>query len=62
MAAELIYVTVSLGGLLENGRDFVDALLMFAVMLVIIILGVLINSLIFGPLERVVRQRWGFQK
>ena len=62
MAAELIYVTVSLGGLLENGRDFVDASLMFAVMLAIIILGTLINSLIFGPLERVIRQRWGLQK
>ncbi len=62
MAAELIYVTLSLGGLLENGRDYVDASLMFAIMLVIIILGVLINSVIFGPLEQVLRQRLGFQK
>lgn len=62
MAAELIYVTVSLGGLLENGRDYVDAALMFAVMLMIILLGVVINSIIFGPLERVVRQRWGLQQ
>ncbi len=62
MAAELLYVTLSLGGLLENGRDYVDASLMFAIMLVIIILGVIINSLIFGPLERVMRQRWGLLK
>ncbi len=62
MAAELIYVTLSLGGLLENGRDYVDASLMFAIMLVIIVLGAVINRLIFGPLEQVVRQRWGFQK
>jgi len=62
MAAELLYITLSLGGLLENGRDFVDASLMFAIMLVIIVLGALINSVIFGPLERVVRQRWGLQK
>ena len=62
MAAELIYVTLSLGGLLENGRDYVDASLMFAIMLVIIVLGVLINGLIFGPLEQIVRQRWGLQK
>ncbi len=62
MAAELIYVTLSLGGLLENGRDYVDASLMFAIMLVIIVLGAVINSLIFGPLEQVVRQRWGLQK
>jgi NitT/TauT family transport system permease protein len=62
MAAELIYVTLSLGGLLEDGRDYVDASLIFAIMLVIIVLGVLINSLLFGPLERVVRLRWGLQQ
>jgi len=62
MAAELLYITTSLGGLLQNGRDYSDAPLMIAVMLVIILLGVLINSVIFGPLERGVRQRWGLQK
>jgi hypothetical protein len=35
---------------------------MFAIMLVIIVLGAVINSLIFGPLEQVVRLRWGLQK
>ncbi len=59
MAAELLYITVSLGGLLENGRDLNDIAQMFAVMLIIIILGVAIDSLVFGPLERVVRTRWG---
>ena len=62
MAAELLYITVSLGGLLENGRDLNDIAQMFAVMLIIIILGVAIDSLVFGPLERVVRTRWGLAR
>jgi NitT/TauT family transport system permease protein len=62
MAAELLYITVSLGGLLENGRDLNDIAQMFAVMIIIIILGVAIDSLIFGPLERIVRTRWGLAR
>lgn len=62
MAAELLYITVSLGGLLENGRDLNDIAQMFAVMIIIIILGVAIDSLVFGPLERVVRTRWGLAR
>ena len=59
MAAELIYVTVSLGGLLEDGRDLGDTAQVFAIMLIIVIIGILIESIIFGPLERNVRKRWG---
>ncbi len=59
MAAELIYITVSLGGLLETGRDLNDIAQMFAIMLVIIAIGVAIDSYVFGPLERIVRSRWG---
>ncbi|GAC1672013.1 MAG: ABC transporter permease [Ktedonobacteraceae bacterium] len=62
MAAELLYITVSLGGLLENGRDLNDIAQMFAIMLIIVVLGVAIDSLPFGPLERVVRTRWGLAK
>ncbi|GCE06871.1 ABC transporter permease [Dictyobacter aurantiacus] len=62
MAAELLYTTVSLGALLESGRDFGDVGQLFAIMLVIIILGVAIDSLIFGPFERMVRKRWGLAR
>jgi len=62
MAAELIYATTSLGGLLEMGRSNIDVPQMFAVMAVIVVVGVLIDSLIFGPLERAVRVRWGFEQ
>jgi NitT/TauT family transport system permease protein len=60
MAAELLYQTLSLGTLLETGRDLNDTAQVFAIMLIIIVIGVAIDSLIFGPLERRVRERWGF--
>jgi sulfonate transport system permease protein len=59
MAAELIYQTVSLGTQLESGRDFNDTSQIFAVMLIIIVIGVAIDTLIFAPLELRVRERWG---
>ena len=62
MAAELLYVTVSLGGLLEESRQNIEISQMFSVMVVIIIVGILIDSFIFSPLERTVRTRWGFDQ
>jgi NitT/TauT family transport system permease protein len=59
MAGELLYYTLSLGNLLQTGRDLNDAAQVMAVMLLIIILGVSIDSLIFAPIERRVRSRWG---
>jgi NitT/TauT family transport system permease protein len=59
MAAELLYTTLSLGNLLENARNLDDIATVVAVMLVIIAIGVIINGLIFAPLERNVRERWG---
>jgi NitT/TauT family transport system permease protein len=60
MAAELLYQTLSLGTLLENGRDFNQIEQVFAIMLIIIVVGITIDALIFAPLERSVRERWGF--
>jgi NitT/TauT family transport system permease protein len=60
MAAELIYQTLSLGTLLQNGRDLGDTAQVFAIMLIIVVVGTLIDLLIFSPLERSVRERWGF--
>lgn len=59
MAGELLVFTVSLGNLLETGRELNDASQIIAVMLVIVFIGVMIDSLIFAPLERRVRARWG---
>jgi NitT/TauT family transport system permease protein len=59
MAAELLYSTLSLGNLLENARNLDDIATVVAVMFVIIALGVIINTVVFAPLERSVRERWG---
>ena len=62
MAGELLFFTLSLGNLLETGRDLNDASQVMSVMVVIIAIGVAIDSLVFGPLERRVRDRWGLNR
>jgi NitT/TauT family transport system permease protein len=59
MAAELLYTTVSLGNLLENGRDLLDSAQVVAVILIIIAIGITIDTLIFANIERALRERWG---
>lgn len=59
MAGKLLYNTVSLGNLLETGRDLLDSAQVVSVMLLIVVIGVAIDALIFSPLERVTRSRWG---
>jgi NitT/TauT family transport system permease protein len=61
MAGELLFFTLSLGNLLQTGRDLNDAAEVMAVMLVIIVVGVVIDQLVFAPAERRVRSRWGFE-
>jgi NitT/TauT family transport system permease protein len=60
MAAELIYITESLGGLLDTGRNLNDLAQIFAVMLIIVAIGVAIDNLVFAPIEKSIRERWGF--
>jgi NitT/TauT family transport system permease protein len=59
MAGELLYFTLSLGNLLQSGRDLNDPAQVMAVMLVIILIGVTIDAAVFAPIERRVRERWG---
>lgn len=60
MAAELLFFTLSLGNLLQTGRDFNDAAGVMAVMVMIVALGVAVNQLIFAPIERRIGERWGY--
>jgi NitT/TauT family transport system permease protein len=60
MAAELLFFTLSLGNLLQTGRDFNDAAAVMSVMVVIIAVGVAFNQLLFAPIERRMAERWGF--
>lgn len=59
MAGELLYMTVGLGQLLTMGRELNDMARVIAVMLVIIFIGLLVDRLIFAPVERRLRERWG---
>ena len=59
MAAELLYYTLSLGSLLQTGRDLNDVSSVVAVMLVIVAVGVAFSQGLFAPLERWIEARWG---
>lgn len=61
MAGELLFVSLGLGHLLSMGRELNDMAQVLAVMLVIIVIGLLVDRLIFARLERSVRERWGLQ-
>src|SRR3989440_409291 len=61
MAGELLVIVnhqASLGQQLQFARDLADAEQLLALMIVIFVIGVVIDSL-FGTLDRAIRQRWG---
>jgi NitT/TauT family transport system permease protein len=59
MMGELLFFTLSLGNLLQVGRDLSDTAQVMAIMIIIILLGLTVDLLIFAPLEHRVRRRWG---
>lgn len=59
MAAELLYVSGGLGQLLHAGRELNDVARVFAVMAIILALGLATEKLLFAPAERRVRARFG---
>ncbi len=59
MAGELLYVSFGLGHLLMIGRELNDMNQVIAVMLVIIAIGLIVDRLIFAPIESRVREIWG---
>lgn len=62
MAGELIFQGLSLGNLLQTGREFNDAPMVLATMMVIFAIGIIIDQAVFGPLLRRIRYRWGLEK
>jgi NitT/TauT family transport system permease protein len=61
MAGEIIGIVghqLSLGQQIQVARDFADAEQLLALILVILVIGIAIDSL-FGSLDRVIRRRWG---
>jgi NitT/TauT family transport system permease protein len=59
LAAELLFVSMSLGHLLQVGRDLNDVSQVIAIMLVIVAIGMAVDRLLFGQLERRLNERWG---
>jgi NitT/TauT family transport system permease protein len=59
ISGEMIFVTLGLGQLLMMGRDLNDMSQVFAVMILIVVLGYLVDGLCFKTLERSLQQRWG---
>ncbi len=60
MAGELIVILgPSVGFLLQQYRNLADAAGLIAMMIVILVVGILIDTLVFGTLDRIVRRRHG---
>ena len=59
MAGELLYMSGGLGQLLTAGRELLESAQVVAVMLVIVLIGVVIDRLLFRSVEGAVRRRWG---
>lgn len=59
MSAELLYVSLGLGQLLNKGRDTKDMSLVVAVMVLIVVLGLVVDRVIFAPIESRVHEIWG---
>jgi NitT/TauT family transport system permease protein len=59
IGAEIIFSFLGLGFLLNVGRELNDISQVIAIMLVIMIIGILIDGLVFKKIERKVMSRWG---
>lgn len=62
LAGELLVIlpgTFSLGQRLQFAQDFSDSAGLISVMIVILVIGIVIDALVFGTLERAIRRRYG---
>jgi NitT/TauT family transport system permease protein len=62
IAGEMLFVSLGLGHLLVMGRELSDMAQVMAVMAVIVAIGLTMERLVFSPLERRVRRRWGLER
>ncbi len=61
IGAELLFSFLGLGFLLNAGRSLNDVSQVISIMIVIMIIGLVIDSLVFKKLENKVMSRWGLQ-
>jgi NitT/TauT family transport system permease protein len=62
LAGELLVIisnSGSIGVQLQTARDLADAPALWATMVLILIIGIAVDSLVFGTTERAIRRRWG---
>jgi NitT/TauT family transport system permease protein len=62
MAGELLVIIAgvpSIGFRLQAAREVQDTPELLGTMIVILVIGILVDSLVFGVAERAVRRRWG---
>lgn len=59
IGAEILFSFLGLGFLLNVGRQLNDISQVFAIMLVILLIGVLVDGFVFRRVERKVMARWG---
>jgi NitT/TauT family transport system permease protein len=59
MAGELLFVAGGLGQLLQQGREVLDAAQVLGVMVCIVLVGALVDQVLFRLIELRVRRRWG---
>jgi NitT/TauT family transport system permease protein len=62
MAAEILFVSLGLGHLLNVGRELNDMSQVISVILVIIVIGVVMDMLVFGLSEKHIRKIWGLER
>jgi len=61
IAAEMLYLSLGLGQVLMMGRDLNDMSAVFAVMLLIVSIGFLVDGIVFRGMERHLQTRWGLE-
>lgn len=59
MSGELIFTTIGLGQLLQQGRASSDIAQLIAILFIIAGIGILIDQLALAPVEKRIRRQWG---
>ena len=59
MAGELLFVAGGLGQLLQQGRELLDVAQVMAVMFAIVVVGAVVDQVLFRVIELRIRRRWG---
>src|SRR5215469_1978040 len=59
ISGEMLYLSLGLGQVLMMGRDFSNMSAVIAVMLLIIVIGYIVDGIVFKGIERHLRNKWG---